>query len=62
MQYYACKAEDDEIKDCKKKRNVLLRYTGSRYISTKWMKQKMEQYGTVISIGNRKGEYEKTQK
>ena len=34
-QYYACKVEDHEIKDFKKRRNVLLRYTGSRYISTK---------------------------
>ena len=30
-QYYAWKAEDHEIKDCKKRRNNMLRYTGSRY-------------------------------
>ena len=54
---YACKAEDPEIKDCKKRRNTLLRYTNIRE-----MKEKMEQYGTVISVRNRKSEYEKTQK
>ena len=35
---YACKAEDHEIKDCKKRRNILLRYTDSRYTNTREMK------------------------
>ena len=61
-QCYACKAEDHEIKDCKKRRNILLRYTDSRYINTREMKENMEQYGTVISTRNKKSEYEKTQK
>ena len=60
--YYACKAEDHEIEDCKKSINILLTYTDSRYTNTREMKEKMEQYGTVISIRNRKSEYEKTQK
>ena len=58
----ACKAEDHEIKDCKKRRNILLRYTDRRYTNTREMKEEMEQYRTVISIKNRKSEYEKTQK
>ena len=61
-QCYACKAEDHEIKDCKKRRNILLRYTDSRYTNTREMKERMEQYETVISIKNRKSEYEKTRK
>ena len=56
------KVEDDEIKDCKKRRNILLRYTESRYANTREMKEKMGQYGIVMSIRNRKTEYEKTQK
>ena len=61
-QYYAWKVEDHEIRDCKNARNILLRYIGSRYISTKWMNEKIEQYGTVLSIENRKGECKKPQK
>ena len=61
-QCYVCKVEDDEIKDCKKRRNMLLRYTESRYTNTRGMKEKMGQYGIVMSIRNRKTEYEKTQK
>ena len=53
-QCYACKAEDHE--------RSLLRYTDSRYINTREMKENMEQYGTVISTRNKKSEYEKTQK
>ena len=53
-QCYACKAEDHEIKDCKKRRNILLRYTDSRYTNTREMKEKMEQHGTVINIRNSK--------
>ena len=56
------KVEDDEIKDCKKRRNILLRYTESRYANTREIKEKMGQYGIVMSIRNRKTEYEKTQK
>ena len=52
-QCYTCKAEDHEIKDWKMKRNMLLRYTDSRYTNAREMKEKMEQYGT-ISIRNRK--------
>ena len=59
---YACKAEDDEIKDCKKRKNILLRYTDIRYTNTREIKEKMEQYGTVINIRNRKNEYEKHKK
>ena len=58
-QCYACKGEDHEIKDCKKRRNMLLRYSDSRHTNTRETKEK---YGTVISIWNRKSEYEKTQK
>ena len=35
---YACKEEDHEIKDCKKRRNILLGYTDSRYTNTREMK------------------------
>ena len=52
-QCYTCKAEDHEIKDCKTRRNILLRYTDSRYTNTREVKEKMEHYGT-ISIRNRK--------
>ena len=41
-QCYACKAEDHEIKDCKKRINILLRYTDSRYTSTREMKSEDE--------------------
>ena len=40
----------------------LVRYTGSRYTSTREMKERTEQYGTVISIKSKKRKYEKTQK
>ena len=53
-QCYACKVEDHEIKGYKKSRNISLRYTVNRYPSTREKKEKMEQYGTVISIRNRK--------
>ena len=33
-QCYACKVGDHEIKDCKKRRNILLRYTDRRYKMT----------------------------
>ena len=46
----------------RKDKNILLRYTDRRYTSTKEIKEKMEQYGTVISLRNRKSEYEKTHK
>ena len=58
----ACKTEDHEIKDCKKRINILPRYRGSRYTITREIKEKTEQYGTVTSIRNKKSEYEKTQK
>ena len=58
----ACKTEDHEIKDCKKRINILLRYTDSRYTISREMKEKTDQYGTVISIRNKKSEYDKTQK
>ena len=61
-QCYACKVGDHEIKDCKKRRNILLRYTDRRYKNTRKINEKMEQYGKVISIRNKKTEYEKTQK
>ena len=60
-QCYACEVEDHEIKDCKKRRNILLRYN-DRYTNTRKINEKMEQYGKVISIRNKKSEYEKTQK
>ena len=59
---YGCKAEDHKINDCKKRRNILLRYTDSIYANTREIKEKMEQYRTVVSIRNRKSEYEKIQK
>ena len=61
-QCYTCKGEDHEIKNCKKRRNMLLRYSDSRHTNTREMKEKMDQYGTVISIGNRKSEYEKAKR
>ena len=36
------KAEDHEIKDCKKRSNILLRYTDSRYTNIREMNEKME--------------------
>ena len=41
---------------------MVLRYTDIRDTSIKEIKEKMEQYGTVISIRNKKSEYEKIQK
>ena len=46
-QCYTCKGEDHEIKNCKKRRNMLLRYSDSRHTNTRETKEK---YGTVISI------------
>ena len=40
--------------------NILLGYTGSRYTSTREMKEKMEQCETVISMRNKKSEYERS--
>ena len=59
---YACKEEDHEIKDGKKKREILFGYTDTRYTNTKEMKERMEQYGTVVSIRNRKSKYDKKRK
>ena len=59
---YARKADDHEIKDRKKERNLLLRYTNSKYTNIREMTEKMQQYGTVTSIKNKKGEFEETQK
>ena len=41
---------------------MLLRYSDNRYTNTREMKEKMEQYGTVISIKNKKSQDEKTHK
>ena len=49
-QCYACKAEDHEIKDSKKRINILLRCTDSRYTSTREMKEKVWPYGRLIII------------
>ena len=35
---------------------MLLRYSDNRYTNTREMKEKMEQYGTVISIKNKKSQ------
>ena len=53
---YACKEEDHEIKDSKK-REILLGYTDTRYKNTKEMKERME-----VSIRNRKSKYDKKRK
>ena len=44
-QCYVCKADDHEIKDWKKRRNTLLRWTDSRHTIITEMKEKIEQYG-----------------
>ena len=61
-QCHACKAEDNEIIDYKKRRNILLRYSNTRYTKARKMKERTKQQGAEITIRNRKSEYGKTQK
>ena len=40
--------------------NILLSYTGSRYTSTREMKERREKCETVTSMRNKKSEYKKS--
>ena len=49
-----------KLRAAKRGENIVLRYAGSKHISLEEMREKMEQYETVIIITKR--EDEKTQK